>query len=214
MAAQTDWEVIERDYRAGIKSLRQMAEEHGITHGAINKRAKRDGWTRDLSAKIQARADALVSAQAVSSQVSVESKIAEREIVEANANAIVAVRLAHRRDIGRGRELVSRLFSELELQCGADTVALLAQLGEMMRDPDQYGRDRLNDLYQKIISLPGRAKTMKDLAESLTKLVSMERQAFGMDADASEDDRGSTLTEAQRVSRIAALLDKARRQDG
>ncbi|TJZ73761.1 hypothetical protein [Chitiniphilus eburneus] len=214
MAAQTDWEVIERDYRAGIKSLRQMAEEHGITHGAINKRAKRDGWTRDLSAKIQARADALVSAQAVSSQVSAESKIAEREIVEANANAIVAVRLAHRRDIGRGRELVSRLFSELELQCGADTVALLEQLGEMMRDPDQYGRDRLNDLYQKIISLPGRAKTMKDLAESLTKLVSMERQAFGMDADTSEDDRGSTLTEAQRVSRIAALLDKARRQDG
>ncbi len=44
-----DWERIALDYRAGIKTLRQIAEEHGITHGAINKRAKRDGWERDPS---------------------------------------------------------------------------------------------------------------------------------------------------------------------
>ena len=47
-----DWEKIEGDYRAGVKTLREIAEERGITHGAINKRAKRDGWTRDLTAKI------------------------------------------------------------------------------------------------------------------------------------------------------------------
>lgn len=43
-----DWEHIELDYRAGVKTLRPIAAEHGITHGAINKRAKRDGWERDL----------------------------------------------------------------------------------------------------------------------------------------------------------------------
>ena len=48
-AKPTDWERIELDYRAGIKTLRQIADENGITHGAINKRAKRDGWERDLS---------------------------------------------------------------------------------------------------------------------------------------------------------------------
>jgi len=47
--APADWERIELDYRAGIKTLRQIADEHGITHGAVNKRAKRDGWERDLS---------------------------------------------------------------------------------------------------------------------------------------------------------------------
>ena len=41
-----DWEAVERDYRTGIKTLRAMAQEHGITHGAINKRANRDGWER------------------------------------------------------------------------------------------------------------------------------------------------------------------------
>jgi hypothetical protein len=46
--AAPDWERIELDYRAGVKTLRQIAAEHGITHGAINKRAKRDGWERDL----------------------------------------------------------------------------------------------------------------------------------------------------------------------
>lgn len=47
--AAPDWERIEMDYRAGIKTLRQIADENGITHGAVNKRAKRDGWERDLS---------------------------------------------------------------------------------------------------------------------------------------------------------------------
>ena len=46
-----DWERIELDYRAGIKTLRQIAEEHGITHGAVNKRAARDGWQRDLAVR-------------------------------------------------------------------------------------------------------------------------------------------------------------------
>ena len=44
-----DWERIELDYRAGIKTLRQIAGENGITEGAIRKRAKRDDWDRDLS---------------------------------------------------------------------------------------------------------------------------------------------------------------------
>ena len=95
MTAEKDvaWDVIELDYRAGVKTLRQIAEEHGITHGAINKRAKRDGWTRDLSAKIAAKADELVSRAAVSRTVSKEQRILERQVVdnyaEVQANAII-----------------------------------------------------------------------------------------------------------------------------
>ena len=46
--APPDWEAIELDYRAGIKTLRQIAEEHGISHPAIAKRAKRDDWSREI----------------------------------------------------------------------------------------------------------------------------------------------------------------------
>ena len=56
-----DWERIEVDYRAGIKTLRDIAAEHDISHVSVNKRAKRDGWVRDLTAKIQAKAAELVT---------------------------------------------------------------------------------------------------------------------------------------------------------
>lgn len=46
MAGPIDWERIEGDYRAGILSLREIAEAGGCTEGAIRKRAKRDGWDR------------------------------------------------------------------------------------------------------------------------------------------------------------------------
>jgi len=49
-----DWRSIEIDFRAGRQSLRQIARAHGITHPAIIKRGKRDGWSRDMSARTRA----------------------------------------------------------------------------------------------------------------------------------------------------------------
>lgn len=178
-----DWERIELDYRAGIKSLREIAEGSGTSHVNIAKRAKKLGWVRDLTAKIQAKADALVNATLVNTPVNKASPAAERETVEAAAQNQASIRLAHRSDILRARGVTMALLAELEQQTGGDTVALLQELGDLMRKPDDKGQDRLNDLYQKIISLPGRAKTMKDLGESLRVLVAMERQAYGIKED-------------------------------
>lgn len=204
-----DWERIELDYRAGIKTLRQIADEHGITHGAINKRAKRDGWERNLGVKIQAKADALVSKAAVSSEVSTDTKVRERAVIDANAQAVADVRLAHRRDIQRARRITNTLLDELEKQTDPDTLLLLGELGEMLRQPDDNGQDRLNDLYHKVISLSERSKTMKTLAESLQKLVDMERTAFGMDKLSEKGDESVTLKQmidAERAVRLAAML--------
>ena len=192
-----DWEKIKADYRAGIKTLRQIAGEHGVSHVAINKRAKRDGWSRDLSAKIAAKADELVTKGAVTSAVTTESRISEREIIDANAQAIVSVRLSHRRDIQRSRRIAMALLEELEQQAGGEQVAMLEQLGELLRSEDDKGQDKLNDLYHKVISLPGRAKTMKDLGESLRVLVTLERQAFGLDdKDSKPQDALTTLLQS------------------
>jgi hypothetical protein len=176
-----DWERIELDYRAGIKSLREVADGSGVSHVTISKRAKKFGWVRDLKAKIQAQADELVNKAMVNKGVNTLQTVSERETVNANAQAIADVKLAHRSDIHRARSITMSLLYELEYQTGADNVAMLEQLGELMRSEDDHGNDRLNDLYQKIVSLPGRAKTMKDLGESLRVLVALERQAFGLD---------------------------------
>lgn len=183
--ATPDWEAIESAYRAGLMSIREIASQHGITHGAINKRAKRDGWERDLKAKIKAKADALVSKREVSRQVSTETATNERILIEANAEVIANVRMEHRGDIRRARNIASSLFGELEAQC-AD-VGALEQLGDLMLSPDDKGQDKLNEIYHKVISMPGRVKSMKDLSDTLKTLIGLERQAYDIDGPAGDE---------------------------
>lgn len=201
-----DWEAIERAYRAGILSVREIASQHGITHGAINKRAKKEGWDRDLKAKIKAKADALVSKRSVSTEVSTRNADTEREIIESNATAIANVRMAHRGDIRRSRGLVNKLLDELESL--TDNAELFDALGEMMEKPDDNGIDKLNDLYNRVISLPSRSKTMKDLADTLKTLISLERQAYDLENAGESADPGAGITSrdpleaAQEYSKI------------
>ena len=53
------WETIRAEREAGA-SFPELADKYGVSHQAIQKRAKRDGWTRDLAERIQAKADELV----------------------------------------------------------------------------------------------------------------------------------------------------------
>ncbi|EPF1940149.1 hypothetical protein ACSQX3_001303 [Enterobacter hormaechei] len=177
--SKPDWEAIESAYRAGVLSVRELAGKYGISHQAISKRAKKDGWERDLKAKVQSKADALVAKREVARQVATESTISERQLIEATAEVIATVRMEHRGDIRRARELTNTLFDELAGECG--DVAALEQLGELMRREDDKGMDKLNDLYQKIISLPSRVKSMKDLSDSLKTLIGLEREAYSIE---------------------------------
>ncbi|WP_227734638.1 hypothetical protein [Yersinia proxima] len=190
-----DWEAIESAYRAGLMSIREIASQHGITHGAINKRAKRDGWERDLKAKIKAKADALVSKREVSTQVSTGKALSERILIEANAEVIANVRMEHRGDIRRAREITNALFDELGAEC-ADIEAL-RKLGELMLQPDENGRDRLNEVYQSIIALPERVKAVKALSDAMKNLIGLERQAYDIG-----DDKGDNA-----VSKLSDLMD-------
>lgn len=179
MAKRPDWEAIESAYRAGVMSLREIASQHDISEGAIRKRAKRDDWSRDLNAKIKARSDDMVRKQEVRSQVRSEAALSERVLIEATAEVITNVRMEHRGDIRRARELANVLFDELSAEC-AD-VAALEKLGELMIEPDDNGRDKLNELYHAVISLPERVKSAKALSETLKNLIGLERQAYGLD---------------------------------
>ncbi|WP_434577564.1 hypothetical protein [Pseudomonas sp. Z1-6] len=183
---QPDWERIEQLFRAGLLSVREIAAACGVSHTAINKRSKAEGWERDLKAKIKAKADSLVSKREVSNKVSTETLATERGIVEANAEVIADIRMAHRADIGRSRRLANKLLDELESL--TDNRELFEELGELMRAPDDKGFDRRNELYGKVISLGGRSKTMKELAETLKTLVLLERQAYELDSKSAGND--------------------------
>jgi hypothetical protein len=198
MTAKPDWERIEQLFRAGLLSVREIASACGVSHTAINKRAKAEGWERDLKAKIKAKADSLVSKREVSSKVSTEQLATERGIVEANAEVIANIRMAHRSDITRSRRIANKLLDELEGL--TDNRDLFDQLGELLRSEDDNGQDRRNDLYQKIIDLPGRSKVMKEMADTLKTLLALERQAYDLDSGDDDSGQGGDVTRIELVA--------------
>jgi len=120
-----DWKKIEGDYRAGLLSLRQIAGEAGITEGAIRKRARRDGWHRDLGPAIIQRSDAeLVLLTAAKED---RERQSERQIIEANADVVTLVRMAHRKDLANLKTIVNELVTQLK------TDKESASLGERTR---------------------------------------------------------------------------------
>jgi hypothetical protein len=188
-AKQPDWERIEQLFRAGLLSVREIAAACGVSHTAINKRSKAEGWDRDLNAKIKAKADSLVSKREVSTKVSTETLATERGIVEANAEVIADIRMAHRTDIGRSRRLANKLLDELESL--TDEQGTIKELIAQFKDGDHDDGDAMADvlaLAQKMGALPSRTKTMKELAETLKTLVLLERQAYDLDTKSGGND--------------------------
>jgi hypothetical protein len=169
---------METDYRVGIKSLRQIAEEHGLSEGAIRKRAKKMGWERDLSGKVQAKADDLVRKEVVRTEVRTEIARTEKQIIDVNAQVVANVRLAHRKDIERLRKLVMQLSEELFAV--SDNQELFTELAIQMRDPDEKGQDKRFDLYMKVIDMSSRTANARALSEATKTLIGLERQAFGI----------------------------------
>lgn len=202
MASATDWESIEADYRAGLLSTREIAAQHSISHTAINKRAKAEAWDRDLSAKIQAKAEALVSRRMVSIEVS-RNPVSEREIIEANAERIAQVRSDHRVDIGKARALATKLLAELEHQ--TDNGELYEGLAELLDGTAEEDHRKRAEAFQRAMGLPSRTKTMKDLAETLRVLVALEREAYGLDT-AAFGDSGKKRTAADLTDEDLAAI--------
>ena len=147
---QVDWEGVERDYSAGLLSLRELAEKYGVAESYIRKKANQKDWSRDLSAKIQSKAEKLVRSEVVRSEVRTEKTITEKEVVEANAHAIVSVKLSHRKDIVRVKSVVNALLEEIE------------ELSES----------------KSADNLPVRVDMTKKLMDTLKVAIDKERQAF------------------------------------
>lgn len=175
-----DWERIELEYRAGILTLREIASLHGITHGAVNKRAKRDGWARDLNAKVLAKAEELVAKKSVSAEVSKRKADTEGATIHALGYQLAEIKLGRRARVVRAQGLAEKLRSELAAM--TDNRELFETLGETMRSADERGQDRLNDTYRAVIAFPMRVKALKELTDVDRMHFAMEGEAFGIAA--------------------------------
>lgn len=210
---------MELDYCTGIKPTRQIGEEcGGVSHTFVNKEAKKRGWERDLTAKIRAKADAKVSKAAVSKEDSKKRAATEAAVVEANATLQYQVRMAHRKDIARGRAIWDQLCGELEATgFGRDEIEkILAAQGEEMTARQ---RDDARQTLKRMVGHPSRVASFNTLVHSLERLVKLERQAFGIAVDDPDDNpagaagaaaaaaagASKALTDAERAVRLLRL---------
>jgi stage V sporulation protein SpoVS len=199
---RADWEAIERDYRTGQFSDQELADKHGnvVSRQAISKRAKVQGWQKDLSREVRQATKAKLIADQVREKVAGE--VAERVAKSGNATvqAVLAaaetnkqVILGHRRDIAKVRDITMTLVDALEAAAS---------------EKDESKRLPLGDL----------VLTAQRAGQSLSRLQQMERVAFGLDEE--DDSAGaagvSKLTDAQRAARLAALtaLAQKRKEEG
>lgn len=173
-----DWDAIERDYRAGIKTLREIAADHNVSHTAVKQRAVKFAWVRNLDDKIKAKADELVS----KSTFQKLSKITELEIIETEATTQAMIIIAHRADTNKYRTLGVALYEELAAQ--TLDKENFDNLGELMRFESKNGVDKLNDLYKRIIDTPSRIDSYKKLGEAFKTIVGLERQAYNISDNA------------------------------
>jgi hypothetical protein len=157
---QLDWESIEKHYRAGKLSIREIGQ-CGCDEKQIRRRAGAEGWVRDLSEKI----NEAVRNKVVRSSVRITDPT-EREIVESASNEGAAVLTLQRKDIIALREFEEKLLEEL---AGEPTKLYITQYQ--------------GQIVQKVIGLTvtERAQTLQILSSVRERRINLERQAWGID---------------------------------
>lgn len=115
--APIDWEAVEREYRAGVVSVREIARKFEVSDTAIHKRAKAEGWERALASKVrEAVREKLVRSDSLQAGLQ-PGRATDAEIVDASASLITGIITSHRRDLtqlhGLKRILAERLSQVL-----------------------------------------------------------------------------------------------------
>lgn len=173
---KVDWEAVERDYRTGRFTLRELEAQHGVSYAQISRKANELGWSKDLREVIKQATDAAVLRETVTQA---QKDVTDAVLVAAEVNTQVI--LGHRKDIASTRSVAASLLEELSRSALlADEQELLTQvLAGAGAEPADEARIRAT--VQKALSLPSRVGSVKQLADTFDKLQLAERRAFGLD---------------------------------
>jgi hypothetical protein len=164
---RADWQAVERDYRTGLMTLRELAEKHGCSHQAISKRAGKHEWAQDLSPAIRAATAAKLVQHEVAKEV---AKEVASEVAKGGQEVINAVLVAAELN----KQVILSHRSRLrQLQADADMVRnKLLQMTEEVSD--------VREASTLVSAFESSARTTKIVIEA-------ERKAFGLDAMAEQE---------------------------
>ena len=193
-----DWDAIERDYRLGQFTLRQIAKKHGVTAGGISRKAEKEKWVKDLSQQVKEKTQAALISN--STQINADA-------VHVAVQTNVALILEHRADIRESRALTKELLAELR-EAGESRAEIEdAVIDETSGDKNSKRRA----IMLRAVALPSRAAVIGNLSSALKTLIGLERHAFNLDdpqgkspdtADSPRDLSGLTDDDLDAVERI------------
>lgn len=174
-----DWDRIEIEYRANKLSNREIAKNYGPSEGMIRKKAKKEGWQRDLAKKVKDRTNEKLVRKAASK---VDAK--DEEVIEEIADRNATVVETHRSDIHNARNLSSVLMTEL--YDNSKNHVLLEEIIDQSAEDEEWQAQR-RQAVNRAVSLPQRSAVLRDLVSSMKTLQGLERTAYGLDGKESDE---------------------------
>lgn len=171
---RTDWDAVERDYRTGKYTLRELEAKHGPSYAEISRRARKQGWTKDLREVIKQATDAAVLRESVTEA---QKDVTETILVAAELNKQVI--LKHRGDIARTNSLAMEMLQELSLTTHKQEE--IEELFEKLTgELDGAALSAAQQQFRDFMKVHNRVGSVHKLADTLAKLQTLERKAFGI----------------------------------
>ena len=200
---RTDWDAVERDYRTGRFTLRELETKYEVNNSTISRRADKHGWTQDLSTAIKQATNAKLIQSIVAAECSTAQQNAADTVLAA-AEVNKQVILGHRTGLLELTSVKRTLLDQI--QQAAALLPDLAEVIEMVRNPDDNGIDRANDALRKAMSRSALVDDLKKLADVDEKVRKGEREAFGLDDVGQPENEGLAAMATAELQRLRERL--------
>jgi hypothetical protein len=174
-----DWAAIELAFRSSKIALRKLADEFGVTEGAIRKRAKRFAWTRELIPRINERTKEKVldptSVPGYKLETAEEQLEQEEAFIEQAANRAAAVLLTHQALLTEAKQaamgMVQHILRQVK-ESGLPTV-MLDDNGKVV-----IGKD--GQPVEAVLGPLAYVKPLKEVAQTMAIIVDLERKTYNI----------------------------------
>lgn len=198
-STEADWDAIELDYRAGVLPLSAVAKKHGVPVSLLRSHASKYMWERKPVDPLNVKqAHGVASLAPTGPKFGMDSNLDPEDLDKAAILSAAAVLDIHRKDVKRLRETTGKFSDAL--------ANLFVAMANVEVNPDML--DNVCKQLSTLIGDDAPVDLLEKLSRVMVRLVTIERQAYGLDLFV-PNDPGKDDGEAAR-SEVAKLWDQVK----
>jgi hypothetical protein len=200
-----DWILIQKDWKAGLLSMEAIGKKYGMSRQAIHKRAKAEGWKRDLSDEV--RREARIKLQHRQGPESCQMsypEVPDSEVIDSASDQLVDVVRSHRKSLAKSLEIETKLIAQIERELQLRAMAVSDNPADRIKAA-QIAEDGV-----KPPTLAACTAIYRDITTAQSKRIALERQAFGLDEEKAQtaDPIRTLLDEIDGMTRTPPCIDE------